>query len=195
MWRQQGGLLYYTDNTLMMEVKESAMTLAKLLPAVTAIALLGACEARIGNDAAPVDANDTAANQSEEGRLTVAAPGFNLQLDIPESIMSRAEMDGDNDIVYPGASFGGIHIQGGRDSGGEDSVELRFSTGDDLARVHAWYRDPARAAHFTVATETREGETIVLAGTDVKDNDRFTLRLAARASGGTEARLLLHDGN
>lgn len=171
------------------------MTLTKLYPAVAAIALLGACEARMGNDAAPIDANATAENQSEEGRLTVAAPGFNLQLDIPESIMSRAEMDGGNDIVYPGASFGGIHIQGGRDSGGEDSVELRFSTGDDPARVRAWYRDPARSSDFTIATETREGETIVLAGTDAQDNDRFTLRLAARNGGGTEARLLLHDGN
>lgn len=171
------------------------MTLIKLLPAIAAIALLGACEARMGNDAAPIDANATAENQSEEGRLTVAAPGFNLQLDIPESIMSRAEMGGDNDIVYPGASFGGIHVQGGRDSGGEDSVELRFSTSDDLERVRTWYRDPARAEHFTIATETREGQTIVLAGTDAKDNDRFSLRLAPRNGGGTDARLLLHDGN
>lgn len=169
------------------------MTRTKLLAAVAAIALLGACEARFGNDAAPVDANATAENRAEEGRLTVEAPGFNLQMDIPQSILADAEMDTDGPLFYPGATFGGIHVQGNRDSGGEDQVELRFTTGDDLARVAAWYRDPARRAEFAIATDNRDGEAIVLTGTRGHDTDRFTLRLAPRASGGTEARLLLTD--
>lgn len=171
------------------------MTFAKLVPAVAAIALLGACEARFGNDAATVDANATAENRSEAGKMTIEAPGFNLQMDIPESVLNDADMDGDSALFYPGAQFGGIHIQGGRDAGGQDGVELRFTTGDDIARVAAWYRDPARDAHFTVASAVAEGNGFVLSGTDKSDNDPFTLRIAPRAGGGTEARLFLTDRN
>jgi hypothetical protein len=163
-----------------------------LLPAAAAIALLGACEAHVGNDAAPVDANSTAENRAENGRVSIEAPGFSLKVDVPESILSRADMDSDNPLFYPGAAFGGIHVQGARDVGGEDQVELRFTTSDAIDRVAAWYRDLARRRGFTVATDNREGEAIVLAGTAQEDRDPFTLRLTPRG-GGTEARLLLTD--
>lgn len=168
------------------------MTRTKPLAAVAAIILLGACEARFGNDAAPVDANATAENRAEDGRLTIEAPGFNLQVDIPDSIRADAEMS-DNKLIYPGAAFGGIHIQGNRAETDRDQVELRFTSGDDLARVAAWYRDPARRGDFAIASDSRDGETIVIAGTDAGDGDPFTLRLAPRSGGGTEARLLLTD--
>jgi hypothetical protein len=171
------------------------MTLSKLAPALAAIALLGACEARIGNDAAPIDANATAENRAEEGRLTIEAPGFNLQMDIPDSMMNHAEMNGDNALFYPGARFGGIHVQGGREEGAQEGVELRFSTGDEIARVVSWYRDSARATEFTIASATAEGSGFVIAGTDREDGDPFTLHIAPRASGGTEARLFLTDRN
>jgi hypothetical protein len=171
------------------------MTLIKLLPAVAAVALLGACEARIGNDAAPVAENATAENRSQEGRMTIEAPGFNLQMDIPESI--RSDINDDDGILYPGATFGGIHIQGNRGDGrdGQDEVELRFSTGDDLQRVATWYRDPARNAEFAITRDAAEGNEIVIAGTRRNDDGTFTLRLAPRSGGGTEARLLLTDAN
>jgi hypothetical protein len=58
--------------------------------------------------------------------------------------------------------------------------------------VVAWYRDPARADHFTLESARREGDSVVLAGTGRRDRDRFTLRLASRGNG-TEGRLLLAD--
>lgn len=171
------------------------MTLAKLLPAVTAIALTGACEARIGNDAAPVAENATAENRAQEGRMTIEAPGFNLQMDIPESI--RADISDDDGILYPGSTFGGIHVQGNRGDGhdGRDEVELRYSTGDDLQRVATWYRDPARNAEFTITRDAQEGNETVIAGTRRREDGTFTLRLAPRGGGGTDARLLLADTN
>ena len=170
------------------------MTMPRLVPALAAIALLGACEARFGNDAAPVAENATAEGRAEQGRLTIEAPGFSLKLDIPETILTRADMDGDNALIYPDATFGGIHVQGNRGDDNGD-VELRFSTGDEIGRVAAWYRDPARGDTFSIASDSAEGAGFVISGTGRRDNERFTLRIAPRAGGGTEARLLLGDAN
>jgi hypothetical protein len=173
------------------------MRLTHLATAAVALVALTACEARIGNDAPPVAENATAAGRAEEGRLTVEAPGFNMSINIPEGLRSEANMDDDSDLIYPGSTFGGIHVQGGaerpgRDRGGE--VELRFTTGDAIDRVVAWYRDPARNAEINVASVTRDGNGFVVNGTGRRDNDRFTLRLAPRGSG-TEGRLLLVDND
>ena len=171
------------------------MILPKLAPLLAGAALLAACEARIGNDAPPVEANASAAGKAEEGRLTVSAPGFNMSIDIPEGLRGDARMDGDNDLIYPGANFGGIHIQGGREQAGgehDGEVELRFTTADPAARVVAWYRDPARAGDFTVQSATRDGNAIVMAGTGRREGERFTLRLTPRGAG-TEGRLVLTD--
>ena len=155
--------------------------------------VLGACEARIGNDAGEVAENATAAGRAEEGRLTVEAPGFNLSIDIPEGIKSNTNMDEDNALIYPGATFGGLHVQGTDKAGGRNDgeVELRFTTPDPIDRVVAWYRDPARGEEIKMANAAREGAGFVMSGTD-REGDPFTLRVAPSA-GGTEARLLLSD--
>ena len=160
-------------------------------------ALLTACEARIGNDAPPVEANASAAGKAEEGRLTVSAPGLNMSIDIPESLSGDARMDGDSDLIYPGANFGGIHIQSGAEPAEgerEGEVELRFTTGDAIDRVVAWYRDPARAADFTLEAARRDGDAAVISGTGRREGERFTLRLTPRG-GGTEGRLVLSDAS
>lgn len=164
--------------------------------AVATLALLGGCEMRIGNDAAPVADNATAAGRAEEGRMTVEAPGFNLSINIPEGLSSRANVDSDSGLVYPGATMGGMHVQGtnqeerGREHG---SVELRFTSADPNERVVAWYRDPARASDFTISTASRDGNATVLSGTGRRDNERFTVRIAPHGEGGSEIRLLLTD--
>ena len=159
------------------------MPVAKLAALFAGAVLLSACEARIGNDAPPVEANASAAGKAEEGRLTVSAPGFNMSIDIPEGLRSDARMDGDNDLIYPGANFGGIHVQGTPEASGGDhdgEVELRFTTADPAARVVAWYRDPARAGDFTVQSATRDGNAVLLSGTGRREGERFTLRLTPR---------------
>ena len=169
-----------------------------LVTATAAISLLAACEARIGNDAPPVAENATAAGRAEDGRLTIEAPGFNMSVSIPEGLRSEANMDDDNELIYPGSTFGGIHVQGGTDRGGGErggEVELRFSTADAVDRVTAWYRDPARGEEINIASAARDGASVVLTGTGRTDHDRFTLRLTPRQGGGTEARLLLIDND
>ncbi len=170
------------------------MRRAILIP--VALILLTACEMRIGNDAGPVADNASAAGRAENGQFTVEAPGFNLSITIPEGIGERAHAD-DNGLVYPGASVAGIHVQGGREgrgSHGGGEVELRLTSADAPDRVAAWYHDPARAEHFTVASTSRDGDATVIGGTGRRDNERFTLRIAPRAGGGSDMRLLLVDG-
>lgn len=165
--------------------------------ALAAAALLSACEARFGNDAAPVAENASAAGRAEEGRLTVEAPGFNLAIEIPEAMGANARIDEESGLIYPGSDFTGIHVQGrpdgpdGQDRGGE--VELRFTTADAPPRVAAWYRDPARGRDLTIQSARQEGDAYVIAGTGRHDNERFTVRVAPRAGGGSEARLVLSD--
>ena len=169
------------------------MRRAVLVP--VAFTLLSACEMRIGNDAAPVADNASAAGRAENGQLTVEAPGFNLSITIPEGVAERGNVDDDNGLVYPGARVSGVHVQGRREEraphGGE--VELRLTSADAPDRVAAWYRDPARAEDFTVASAARDGDATVISGTGRRDNERFTLRIAPRAGGGSDLRLLLSD--
>ena len=171
------------------------MTLSRLLPVVAAAVLITACEARIGNDAGPVDENASAAGRAEEGKVTIEAPGFNMSVSIPEGIRSSAHMDEDNGLIFPGATFSGIHVQGRpENANGENhgEVELRFTTGEGPDRVIAWYRDPARGEDFTIRSAAREGNAFVLQGTGREDDERFTLRLTGQGTG-TEGRLVLSD--
>lgn len=165
----------------------------KVAPALAALALLAACEARFGNDAGPVDANATAEGRAEEGRLTVEAPGFNMSINLPESIRSHANFDEDSGLIYPGATFSGMHVQGQPEGGPrQDEVELRFTTSDPIDRVVAWYRDPARGQEVQVASAEQRGNAHVLSGTG-RDGQRFTLNLVPRQGGGSDARLVLSD--
>ena len=169
----------------------------KLLAAIAAAALITACDARIGNDAPPVDANATAAGRAEEGRLTVEAPGLNLSINIPDSIQARAHVDEDSGLIYPGSEFVGMHVQGRPEKAGESDgeVEMRFASADAPERIAAWYRDPGRSGDLTVESARQEGNAFVISGTGRRDNERFTVRIAPRAGGGSETRLLLADAH
>jgi len=167
------------------------MRRAALVP--VALMLLAACEMRIGNDAAAVADNASAAGRAENGQLTVEAPGFNLSVTIPEAMNERGNVDDNNGLVYPGARVAGVHVQGRERGAHGGEVELRLTSADAPDRVAAWYRDPARAADFTVASAARDGDATLISGTGRRDNERFMLRIAPRAGGGSDMRLLLSD--
>ena len=167
--------------------------------AAAALALLGACEAKIGdgsadaNSAAP--ANVSAEGKAEEGQLSIKAPGFDLKLDIPTGVSNEAQIDSDSRIMYPGAKLAGMHVEATGKAGGDRSaVELRFTSPDAPAQVANWYRDPARADGFTLRSTAPEGAGWAIAGTDKENGDPFTVRLAPAAGGGTDGRLTLEHG-
>lgn len=162
--------------------------------AVTGLLVAG-CDARFGNDAAPVAENATAQGRAEEGRVTIEAPGFNMSIAIPEGMRDQVGAD-EEGLLYPGSHFGGIHVQGSAEKAGGDrdgEVELTFSSEDPIDRVVAWYRDPARADRFTLRSVRPEGSGFAIEGAGRGDGERIALRLAPRAGGGTDGRLLLSD--
>lgn len=172
------------------------MTLSKLFPLAAAALALGACDARFGNDAtAAAASNGSAENKAEDGRLTISTPGFDMKINIPDAIRREARINEDSGLIYPNSQFTGIHVEGGRTPGAEGSggeVEMRFGSADAPDLIGRWYRDPARAADFTVATADREGDAMVIAGT-TKDQGRFRVRLSPRQGGGTDARIVISD--
>lgn len=174
------------------------MTVAKLSGLLLAGALLSACEARLGHrdEASNATSNVSAEGKAEEGQLSVSAPGFEMKLDIPESIRRQAGIDDDSGLFYPNGQFSGIHVQGGRDGAdgrSEGEVELRFTTNDSPEVVTRWYRDPARASDFTVAGAGREGRDFLISGTAKDGGGDFRVRLSPNPAGGTEGRVLLAD--
>lgn len=175
----------------------------KFMWAVAALAgvLLGGCEARIGGDDAADKASDAPAGQrsaegkSEDGSFSIDAPGFDLKFSLPAGLTDNIAINNDGgELLYPGSSLRGLHVEGGNKGKG-DGVELRFATTDDIATVAKWYRDPARGEHLKIAGEERDGAGIVLSGTQAKDGDPFTVHLAPRAGGGTDGRMVLSERN
>lgn len=168
---------------------------AKCLPALAAVVLLAACDVKVGNEAGTVSWNASAAGRAQEGRLTIEAPGFNMSMDIPKDALRDSTIDDDR-VIYPGAQFGGVHVESRPGRSGEDGsgeVELRFTTGDAADRVVAWYRNPAQHDDIDVASAERQGDGFLLSGTVGEEKKRFGLRIMPRPGGGTEARLLLTD--
>ena len=167
----------------------------KIVIAVTAMALLGACEARIGRDdkAGASERAQAAAGGAEEGTFSIDAPGFDLKINIPEG-MKDGMVNSDSEILYPGAQLSGMHVNADGQGNARDKVELRFTSADAPDKVAAWYRDGARAETFAIASAVEKNGTYTLSGTEVEDGDPFTLQLARRGEG-TDARLTLQDKN
>jgi hypothetical protein len=131
--------------------------------------------------------------KAEEGRLSIQAPGVDIAINVPDVMRGRARADADSEVLPPGAQVSGLHVQGdgGDRAQGRDSVELRFASGQSVEEVAAWYRDPARRAHFTIQDVRREGGAVVLTGAN-KEGAPMTVRLTGR-QGGTDGRLVLVD--
>ena len=170
-------------------MKTAPLTLA------TVLALLSACEMKVGGeDKEKQGAQQTASaeGKSEEGSISIDAPGFDMKLNIPDAL--RAEVGADVDVLYPGSKLAGLHVQANDGSGsGEDSVELRFTTADAPAKVAAWYRDPNQAKELTITSAQQQGQGYRIIGTSNGDSDPFTLTLTPATGGGTEGRILLQD--
>jgi hypothetical protein len=146
-----------------------------LLTAASAVALSGCGTG--GNESA---ANRTAESRTENGQLSARVQGVDLKIDLPPPLRRMTE---DNDFLYPGA-----RTQRG---GGDDGQRFRSSAPPET--VARWYRDPARANRFTIATVTREGPAYLLAGT-ARGGGALRIRLVPRAGGGTDGTIVVTAG-
>ena len=149
----------------------------------------------VANQVAEARATAAAEGKAEEGRLSIEAAGVDIAISVPDAMRGRARAETNSDVLPPGARVSGLHIQGDGGSGGtgHDSVEMRFISAEAPAEVAAWYRDPARHERFRIDSAAREGEEIVLTGTNMESGGAIVARLKARAGGGTDGRLMLMD--
>lgn len=179
------------------------MRVIGILAVAGVLALTGGCDGKREKmpaeptEAEPADARTEigqapAEGKAEEGRLSIKGPGFDLKVNIPEGVSDPA--DGENELIYPGSKLSGMHIEAGgstakaRPNGG---VELRFTSSAPVDKVAAWYRDPARQVRFAVQSVAREGDALVIRGSQKGDGDAFMLRLSPASGGGTEGRMTL----
>lgn len=172
------------------------MSIARGISAAVLVGLLGACEARPTAEETTMNSAEPAAGKAEKGQFSLKGPGFDLKIAMPEGVKDQPDTDGDNDLLYPGASIRGMHIETRQSDGAapNSGVELRFDAAAAPEEVAAWYRDPARAQRFEVAATSREGDALVLSGRQKSDGDPFSLRLSPNGSGGTDGRLTLSGG-
>jgi hypothetical protein len=165
----------------------------KSIPLVAMLALSAACNAEIGSGKEPSGAA-SAEGKAQENSFTINAPGFDMKVAIPQGVRNNAQFKSDGgDMLYPGATFSGMHVEGGKKgASGEGGVEIRFTSADAPEKVAAWYRDPARK-DFSVTSAGREGDAIVLAGQQKKEGEQLRIRLAPKANGGTDGRLAIQS--
>ncbi len=149
----------------------------------------------VANQVAEARAASGAESKAEEGRLSIQAPGVDIAISVPDAMRGRARAGTNSDVLPPGAQVSGLHIQGdgGAGGAGHDSVEMRFTSAQAPAEIAGWYRDPARHEHFRMDGAEREGDEIVLTGTNTQSGGAIVARLKARAGGGTDGRLVLVD--
>jgi hypothetical protein len=167
----------------------------KMAPAAAALLALGACDMKVSRDREAETANGAAAAhasaKAEEGRITIDGDGLNLSMSIPEVVRGEMKADAESGVLPPGPALTGMHVQGGKGKS-RGSVDMGFTVGQPVEQVAAWYRDKARAEHFSVSSEGKEGAATVLSGSTKEGRGGFTVRLSPRGSG-TEGRLTLTD--
>ena len=162
---------------------------------VVSLLALAACEVEMGSapEKAPAKVEAPAAGKAEEGQLSIKAPGFDMKINIPKQIAVQAGAEENSELLYPGATLSGLHVEAPAGAGGDSGVELRFTSADPPGKIAAWYRDPARAEQFAIASQRQESNALQLSGTRKQDGGAFGLRLVPAAGGGSEGRLSLTD--
>ncbi len=154
----------------------------RLVMAGAAAVLLSGCEVSMKTDA------DSGGN----GQVSVKAPGIGLNVDLPA--MVKAEIDGGGDLIFPGATMSGLNVSAsaGAGAGSAGNVQLRFETPAAVREVLAWYQDPARALAMTGISVQQVGNGgYRVSGQAAEGGDPFSIELAPKAGGGTQAQLSL----
>jgi hypothetical protein len=162
----------------------------------SALALAAGCNAEIGGGkegSASEAGSASAEGKAQENTFTINAPGFDMKVAIPEGVRNNSDFKSDGEMLYPGSTLSGMHVEAGKKGQSNDgAVEIRFTSTDAPEKVAAWYRDPARK-DFSVTSAGQEGDAFVIAGQQKKEGDRFKIRLTPKANGGTDGRLAIQS--
>lgn len=171
------------------------MNKAAVLSLLAVLTFSAACESKIGGEEEAEGATGAASaeGKAQENTFSIKAPGVDIKVAIPEGIRNNAQVNSESDILYPDATFSGMHVEAQKNgTEKQGGVEIRFTSPTAPEQIAAWYRDPARK-DFTVTSAAREGDDFVIAGRQ-KDNDDFNIRLTPKANGGTDGRIGIQSG-
>jgi hypothetical protein len=169
-----------------------------VLRIIAPLALLGLVAGCGGREEAKANQQVSAEGQAEKGTIRFKGTGVDLSFVVPKALRGDVKADRNGKILYPGSTLDGMAMVGaeptGRKGGGDSEIEVRFATADAPDKVAAWYRDPARRAEFKVDAVRKEGQGLAIDASET-DGHAIKVRLAPRAGGGTEGRLVLHHND
>ena len=147
--------------------------------------------------AAAANQQISAEGQAETGKIRVKGPGMDMTFVLPKAMRGEAKAGENSRILYPRSTIEGLAMVGSEadgKKGGDSEVEFSFASADPRDRLVAWYRDPARGNDFHVNAVEKQGDDIVIAGTQ-SDGHIVKVRLGARPDGGTAGRVTIHHND
>lgn len=133
--------------------------------------------------------SSSASSSSGDGKFSLKGNGFDINIDIPQSIIEKS---GNSDDLYPGAVVTNVDISSNSSSNNGNSssngaVNLKFFAPDEPAKVAQYFADKFK----------KEGGSATLSGTNVagKTKDGQDYKLTLDADGDGSKGLLAITGN
>ena len=141
--------------------------------------VLSACSKSDDEDSSvSIDLSDDSAEESEkikiggegeEGKFSIKADGFSMDVDLPEIKLDSDDFDLNNVALYPGSKITNFDIEDQKGEGGK--VTVSFVAPTDADSLSDWFQTKMTAEEFEV---TKDGNN--LSGT-TNEGDPFSLEL------------------
>lgn len=126
------------------------------------------------------DRADSAAGSavaSENGSVSISAPGVSANVKLPGGLLGKSNFDIDGVKLYPGATVTSMKVNSQSGDTQSAIVRVAYIAPADVAKIRAWYANGFAERAIAIA---RSGEG--LAG-KTSDGDAVTMTFAAAASG------------
>ena len=159
--------------------------------------LLSACsrgeEGDSDGDRIQIDLSDESTPDSEkisiggdgEGKFSIKADGFSMDMDLPSITLDADDLDLNNVELYPGSKITNFKIQDVDGDGGK--VILDFVAPTDEETLSTWFEEQMAAGDYKFE---KDGNN--LSGTS-EDGDPFTLNLSQKSADETAGTLELAE--
>ncbi len=120
-------------------------------------------------------------NGEENGKFSIKADGFALDVDLPSVTLDSDDFDMNNVTLYPGSKVTGLNIEDKDGAGGK--VTMSFTAPIGAEKLTDWYETKMKEDKFTVARSQTglSGKT--------EDGDAFTLQLTEESTDETSGKL------
>ena len=121
----------------------------------------------------------------EEGKLSIKADGFSMDIDLPSIKLDSDDFDLNNVSLYPGTKVTGLDVEDKDGKGG--NVTLSFVAPTDTKTLTSWFEEKMKAESFEVAKSSNglSGKT--------DEGDPFDLKLTAKSSEETAGKLTFSE--